>query len=146
MSQPPRTSLSISTYSAGLLLVAGTIYLLYWASPRILRSSGVQKLPYPPGPPPKDWLSGHARYFFSPKLWLLYTGWGNKYGKPCFRLFNNWVLTGLLGRIVHLKAFGKHTIVLNSMEDAIELLEKRSNNYSDRPYIPMINLYVPPWM
>ena len=32
------------------------------------------------------------------------------------------------------------------MEDAVELLEKRSNNYSDRPYIPMVNLYVQLWM
>lgn len=84
MSQPPPISQPISTYSVGLLLFASAIYILYCAFPQALRSSGGKTLPYPPGPPPKDWLSGHARYFFSPKLWLLYTYWGDKYGKPCF--------------------------------------------------------------
>ncbi|KAI9454045.1 cytochrome P450 [Lactarius psammicola] len=37
------------------------------------------------------------------------------------------------GEIMYLDAVGSPTIVLNSLKPAVELLERRSNNYSDRP-------------
>lgn len=46
--------------------------------------------------------------------------------------------------ILHVESFGKHFIIINSLEDAVELLEKRSGIYSDRPYAPMIDLYATP--
>ena len=46
----------------------------------------------------------------------------------------------LSGGIIHLEALGKHIIVLNTVEDADELLEKRTNNYSNRPVMPMTKL------
>ncbi|CAA7269235.1 unnamed protein product [Cyclocybe aegerita] len=42
--------------------------------------------------------------------------------------------------LVHLRIFGQHIIVVNTYEDAIELFEKRSNIYSDRPHLEMIYL------
>ena len=34
---------------------------------------------------------------------------------------------------MYLDAMGSPTIVFNSLKPAVELLERRSNNYSDRP-------------
>jgi hypothetical protein len=48
--------------------------------------------------------------------------------------------SSFLGSLLHVRALDKHMIVLNSVNDAIELLDKRSNNYSDRPYFPMLKL------
>lgn len=42
--------------------------------------------------------------------------------------------------VVHASVLGKHIIVINSREDAIEMLEKRAEIYSSRPYIPMLDL------
>ncbi len=41
--------------------------------------------------------------------------------------------------IIHYRFFGRHFIVLNSVEAALELLEHRSNAYSDRPVVWMYN-------
>lgn len=43
---------------------------------------------------------------------------------------------------MHFRVYDKHTVVLNSLEDSVELLEKRSGIYSDRPYLPMLDLCV----
>ncbi|KAI0372684.1 cytochrome P450 [Pilatotrama ljubarskyi] len=44
------------------------------------------------------------------------------------------------GHVVHLKLFGQSVIVLNSYRAAVDLLEKRSANYSDRPRSVMAEL------
>ena len=49
-------------------------------------------------------------------LWTTYCQWAQRFGD-----------------IFHLNVVGSHTIVLNSHEAITELLEKRSQNYSDRP-------------
>lgn len=46
------------------------------------------------------------------------------------------------GDIVHARVFGQHIVVLNSVAAANDLLDKRSHIYSDRPYIPMMSMYV----
>lgn len=43
----------------------------------------------------------------------------------------------VIGDVVHVSALGRHLIILNSHEAAIELLEKRSSIYSERPILPM---------
>ena len=40
---------------------------------------------------------------------------------------------GIPGSITSLKTLGQSIVILNSYEDAVELLEKRSSIYSDRP-------------
>ena len=45
---------------------------------------------------------------------------------------------------MHLNVLGMHIIVINSQKIAIDLMEKRSKIYSDRPYLAMAGeLYVP---
>ncbi|KAG5639445.1 hypothetical protein H0H81_002316, partial [Sphagnurus paluster] len=44
------------------------------------------------------------------------------------------------GDVVHLKVLNKTLIILNSVEAAVELLDKRSMNNSGRPALPVYNL------
>ena len=48
-----------------------------------------------------------------------------------------------IGDIVHLSVFGQSTIVIDSYDAAIELLEQRSSQTSDRPRLVMAELSVP---
>ena len=47
-----------------------------------------------------------------------------------------------VGDVIHLDVFGQPMIILGSHEAAIDLLEKRSANYSDRAQTPMTEMYV----
>lgn len=108
--------------------------------------SPLTKLPYPPGPPAAGILSrGKSEASVQPP-WLAYIELGNKYGMLCFcRLLFSLLPAHSLrskGNILDLRAYNKHTIILNTYEDCKELLEKRALIYSDRPYLPVIDLYV----
>lgn len=46
------------------------------------------------------------------------------------------------GDVVYLRILNRPIIVLNSAEAATELLEKRGENYSDRPNIPIFHMWV----
>ena len=46
------------------------------------------------------------------------------------------------GDILHASAFGNHIVVINNVELATELFEKRAQLYSDRPVIPIAEVYV----
>ncbi|KAG2128053.1 cytochrome P450 [Suillus bovinus] len=75
--------------------------------------------PYPPGPP--GWpLVGNIADIPHNKAWLTLAKWGKKYGD-----------------ILHVKVPGRHIIVLNSVKAAMELLDKKSSIYSDRPVFAM---------
>ncbi|KAF5335269.1 hypothetical protein D9758_016243 [Tetrapyrgos nigripes] len=41
--------------------------------------------------------------------------------------------------VLHIEVLGDHTVVLNSMKAVMEIFDKRSALYSDRPHLPMIN-------
>ncbi|KAF8880396.1 cytochrome P450 [Infundibulicybe gibba] len=81
------------------------------------------RFPLPPGPKPKS-LVGNMFDIPVKSAWLTYTKWGETYGSD----------------ILHAEALGQHIIVLNSLEDAVEILERRASNYSDRPGFPMLEL------
>ncbi|KAF4617908.1 hypothetical protein D9613_005902 [Agrocybe pediades] len=82
-----------------------------------------RRLPYPPGPPEKSWLSGNLSDIPTDKPWVTYTNWKDTYGD-----------------IIHLRVYGQHTIILNSLDVAKELMEQRPKIYSDRPYFTMVDL------
>ena len=48
-----------------------------------------------------------------------------------------------LGDVVYLDACGQPMIILGTHEDAMELLDKRAANYSDRKFSSMAELSVP---
>ncbi|TFK40528.1 cytochrome P450 [Crucibulum laeve] len=112
--------MAMDTHSvlAVLLIVGATLpYFLsgYW-------KPFFYKLPYPPGPP-GSLIAGNAKDIPSKKPWVIYANWAKQYGD-----------------IVYFRIYRQHTIVLSSMEDCIELFEKRAKIYSDRPETIMMGL------
>ncbi|KAF9256846.1 cytochrome P450 [Marasmius fiardii PR-910] len=83
------------------------------------RQSG--SLPLPPGPPPKL-ISGNLHQLQRVEPWVGYMKWAEKYGP-----------------ILHFRIFTRRFIVLNSAKTVTDLLEARSNIYSDRPILWMYN-------
>ncbi|THU99237.1 cytochrome P450 [Dendrothele bispora CBS 962.96] len=77
--------------------------------------------PCPPGPPPLP-IVGNILDLPSDFPWLTFMQWSEKYHSD----------------ILHFTVGGSSTIVLNSMEAATELLEKRGKIYSSRPDFPML--------
>ncbi|KAF9522740.1 cytochrome P450 [Crepidotus variabilis] len=53
-------------------------------------------------------------------------------------LFNEW--SKVYGDLTYFRILHQHFIVVNKLEVAIELFEKRSNNYSSRPHAAMVDL------
>ncbi|EJD06677.1 cytochrome P450 [Fomitiporia mediterranea MF3/22] len=74
-----------------------------------------------PPSPPKDFLIGHARKIPFVRGWEVYAKWKEDYGD-----------------VIYTQAFGRSIVVLNSLVAARDLLEKRSNVFSDRPYLPVV--------
>ncbi|RDB18010.1 hypothetical protein Hypma_000693 [Hypsizygus marmoreus] len=78
--------------------------------------------PLPPGPP-ADPIIGHARLIPTSGQDMFFYELGKKYGE-----------------IVHLQVLGRSIVVLNSFQAAVDLLDKRSANYSDRPKLPIFEM------
>ncbi|KLO17820.1 cytochrome P450 [Schizopora paradoxa] len=70
---------------------------------------------YPPGPP-ADLIIGHARVFPLEYFHTVFADWGKKFGN-----------------IIYVHILGRPIVIINSLDVARELLEKRGVNYSDRP-------------
>ncbi|KAG8215888.1 cytochrome P450 [Butyriboletus roseoflavus] len=83
--------------------------------------------PLPPGPAPIPFF-GNVLGLNRDAPYLTYTAWSKKYGD-----------------IVYTRVLGQDVIVLNSEEVAIELLEKRSHKYSDRPVFSAADLFGFEW-
>ncbi|KAG9029268.1 hypothetical protein FRB95_005542 [Tulasnella sp. JGI-2019a] len=82
--------------------------------------SSRRSLPYPPGPP-GDFIIGNLRQMPSQYSWLVFDEWHRKYGP-----------------INHVKVPGEHIVVIHTQEAAVDLLDKRSAIYSERPRFVMV--------
>ena len=99
-------------------------------------------LPYPPGPRPLP-LVGNLLDIPKEFSWLTYTQLSKKYGTNYFAVSVHWHLTeGMPGDIISFRVFGQVIVVLNSIKASKDLVEKRPDIYSDRPLIPIFDMYV----
>jgi cytochrome P450 len=92
------------------IIITAIVGLVY---NRLQRS---KKLPLPPGPPGEP-LLGHLRVVPTDHPEFDYTRWGKEYNTD----------------ILHFSVLGRSIVVLNSIEAARDLLDKRGANYADRP-------------
>ncbi|KAF8442321.1 cytochrome P450 [Boletus edulis BED1] len=108
---------SPSAYSVGFVFCIAA-FLNAWRQHR--RRGG---FPLPPGPTGLP-LVGNLLNIDSSHPWLSYEEWGKRHGG-----------------LVYANILGKDFIIINSVEVARDLLERRSAVYSDRPYIPANELF-----
>lgn len=122
-----------------LFSITSSVVLLFWK----YVISRKQHRPYPPGPNPKP-IIGNFFDLPTKDLANVYLEWGRKYNSDLnsffFVLYFRWHLA--IGSIIHASAFGNHVVVVNKLEDAAELLDRRAPKYSDRPEYPILKLCV----
>lgn len=104
-------SLAGLVLASALFAISLALWRAYWKKNR---------LPLPPGPPAEP-LLGHYRLIPDEAPFKQYAQWAEDY--------NNDVL--------FFWTFGTKWIVLNSLEAAVELLDRRGSNYADRPRFVM---------
>ena len=110
-----------------LALVA---FLGLWQSKRG-RGSPVNN-PLPPGPPPLPIL-GNILDVDKNEPWKSFTNLGKTYGIGQIIFHRSYRLTFLPGELIYLRLGNMNAIVVSSEEVARDILERRSNIYSDRP-------------
>ncbi|EKM77775.1 hypothetical protein AGABI1DRAFT_121852 [Agaricus bisporus var. burnettii JB137-S8] len=96
----------------------GILYFLY----RYVKTTNVnpRRLPLPPGPKRYP-LIGSILDVPPSRPWLVYDEWFKTYGD-----------------LVYFKLLGKSFLLVGSLERAVDIFEKRSTNYSDRPHMVML--------
>ncbi|KAF8607170.1 cytochrome P450 [Ceratobasidium sp. AG-I] len=80
----------------------------------------MSRLPLPPGPPRWSLIGALLSMPRNEPNWTAFVRWGKE-----------------TGNVVYAPVLGQDMIILNSREAAVELLEKRSVSYSDRPRVVM---------
>jgi hypothetical protein len=97
-------------------------------------------LPYPPGPQPLP-IIGNLLDIPKEFSWLAYTRLSEKYGM-IFVIVAVRVMISVTGNILSFHVFGRVIVVLNSVEATKDLLEKHGDICSDRPEVPIFEMYV----
>ena len=97
-------------------------------------------LPYPPGPRPLP-LIGNVLDIPKEFSWLSYTQLSKKHGM-IYSAVKGLLTERITGDVLSFHVFGKVIVVLNSLKANKDLLERRGDIYSDRPMIPIFEMYV----
>ena len=141
------SALSSNTF-VGLVVLA-VVALAYYRAYRGISTR--KRLPLPPGPP-SEFLLGHYRVVPEDAAFKAYAAWSKQYRMcdsiPLIITVNTtWtdkIMPSEDNDVLFFETFGTKWIVLNSLESAVELLDKRGSNYADRPRFVMFEEYVSP--
>ena len=123
------------------LAISLFIYLLFVFRDRRRRGG----LPYPPGPPPRP-IIGNILDIPQDTPWITYVDMSKKYGThniisdTCSPLLK--LTPAFQDDVISLRVFSEVVIVLNSLSSLKDLLEKRGQIYSERPALPIAEMYV----
>lgn len=106
--------------SHGALVVA--LLAIIGVTTSFTKKKARRRLPLPPGPKPLP-IIGNLHRMNTDFPWITYKEWSDIYGD-----------------IVYSRILNQDVIILNSVEAARAILEKRSSNYSDRPRFATMEL------
>ncbi|KAK7397587.1 hypothetical protein QQX98_013046 [Neonectria punicea] len=82
-------------------------------------------LPLPPGPP-GEFLLGHTRLIPKDNTAAVYARWSKEYAKD--------------SDIIHVKSLGQSIVILNSVDAARDVLERKGANFCDRPKFTLLEV------
>jgi hypothetical protein len=128
----------MSGYSLILLdsIVLGAI--LFLTKAYIQKRSNRTGLPYPPGPPGYP-IIGNVLDIPKEAAWETYSKWGKQYGVSCtLQVVNGRNAELKRDNIISINALRQTIVIINSLEIAKDLFEKRGAIYIDRPPLPVI--------
>ena len=126
----------ISIHNTQFLIGAGSLTALAILWMTKWRRNDVR---LPPGPPLDPFIGG-LRRMPSMDQWVVFKEWTQKWGAlVLFPLPSKYDLDGYLGDVIYTTICGKPVIILNSIDAARDLFDKRSANYSDRPRLVAFN-------
>ncbi|KAF5319919.1 hypothetical protein D9611_011017 [Ephemerocybe angulata] len=103
------------------LVVGGLVILAPFILKRLVEKVKNSRPPLPPGPKGYPIIGNLLEIGKKETPWINYSELSKEYGD-----------------MVYLEALGIKILVLHSLDKAVELLEKKSGNYSGRPVMPMI--------
>lgn len=125
--------------SLNSLLIVGVLLTFAWRAWCYVQEGkrNPLRLPNPPGPRPLP-IIGNALDVPSGKQWVTYDQWSKQYG-IFIPLPHLNMLTDGTGDITSFTVFGQTIVILGSWQRCLDLFEKRSSIYSDRPRLIMLH-------
>ena len=123
----PSPNLNAAFWTVVVTLI--TAGFIWW------RQKSRDKPSLPPGPKPVFALGNIRDITSSKELWLPATRWAKEFGAFLVHRKKMGVLPVPLGSVVYLHILGQGLVFLNTPEAVYELMERRSDIYSDKPQL-----------